>query len=87
MALRSHTTQRSSCVNPLSDPTREQNKLTDTQNQARRSDAGNNKAFTLCKAPTPTLVSPPAKDLFTKFMKVFVETKLAQALASHKSAY
>ena len=45
------------------------------------SNDGSDKAFTPSEGPTPPLVPPPAKDLFTKFMKVFMETTYAQALA------
>ena len=78
MALGSCTTRRSPCVNPPVDPT-EQDELASAQ--GGRSDAGSNKALTPPEAPTPPLVSPPAKDLFTKFMKVFMETTQAQAQA------
>ena len=48
---------------------------------SERSDACSNKAPTPLEAPTPPLIPPPAKDLFTKFMKVFMGTTQTQALA------
>ena len=42
-------------------------------------DASSNKAFTLLEAPTSPLILSPVKDLFTKFMKVFMEMAQAQA--------
>ena len=78
MALRSRTTQRSLHVNLFADFTK-QDKLAGAQ--SGRSDVGSDKAPTLPKAPTPLLIPPPAKDFFTKFMKVFMMTTQAQALA------
>ena len=78
MAPGSRTTRRSPRVNPPVDPT-EQDELAGAQ--GRRSDTGSDKAPIPSEAPTPPLVPPPAKDLFTKFMKVFMETTQAQALA------
>ena len=44
--------------------------------QIRKLNAGSNKALTPPEALTPTLV-PLTKDLFTKFMKAFVESTQA----------
>ena len=75
MAPRSHAC-RSPCVNSLTNLI-EQNKPTD-QGLARRFNVESNKASTKAhtplEAPIPTLVPPSTKDLFIKFMKVFVET-------------
>ena len=78
MAPGSYTTRRSPCVNLLANIFGEQDKLVGTP---ERSNTGSNETPTPPKAPTPPLVPPPAKDLFTKFMKVFMETIQAQALA------
>ena len=71
MALRSRTTRRSPRVNPTADISGKQDELAGAP---RRSDAGSNKAPTPPEAPTPPLVPPSAEDLFTKFIKVFMET-------------
>ena len=60
----------------MADPTREQDKLAGSQSLIKRSDTGNDKAFTSPKAPTPSLILP-TKDFFTKFMKVFIESTQA----------
>ena len=73
MAPRSRTTQQSSCVNLPTNIPREQDELAGV-----RSNSGSNKAFTSPEAPTPPFVSFFAKDLFTKFIKVFMETTQAQ---------
>ena len=39
-----------------------------------RSNADSNKVPTPLEASIPTFVPPSSKDLFTKFMKVFMET-------------
>ena len=78
MAPGSCTTRRSPCINPFIDPTK-QDELAGAQ--GRSSNAGSNEAPTLPETPTPPLVLPPTEDLFTKFMKVFIETTQAQALA------
>ena len=76
---------RSPRVNTPVDPAGELDKLAGAQGLARRSNAGSDKApteaLTPPEAPTPLLVPSPAEDLFTKFMKVFMETTQAQALA------
>ena len=76
MTLGSPTTHWSPRVNYLVDIPREQDKLA-----GAKSHTGSNEAPTPPKAPIPLVVLPPAKDLFTKFMKVFMETIQAQALA------
>ena len=74
----------SPCINTPADPTEELNELT-SQSLARRSNVGSDeaptKALTLPETPTLPLVPPLAKDLFTKFMKVFMKTTQAQTLA------
>ena len=78
------TTRRSSCVNTLVDPAGELDELVG-QGPAKRSNAGSNEspteALTPLEASTLPLVPPTSKDLFTKFMKVFMETTQAQAQA------
>ena len=71
MAPESRTTQRSLRVNPPVDPT-EQDELAGAQ--GGRSNTGNNKTPIPPEAPTPTLVPSLSEDLFTKFLKVFIET-------------
>ena len=78
MAPGSHTTRRSSRVNPPVNILGEQDEIA---NAPGKSNAGSNKASTFPEARTPSLVSPPAEDLFTKFIKVFMGTTQAQALA------
>ena len=78
MAPRFHTTQRSSRVNLPTDISGEQDELVGAP---RKSNAGSDKAPTPFEVPTLLLVPPPAEDLFTKFMKVFMETTQAQAQA------
>ena len=77
MAPGSRTTQRSPHVHPSVDII-EQDKLAGAPG---RFDANSDEAFIPPKASTPPLVPFFAKDLFTKFMKVFMETTQAQALA------
>ena len=73
---------QSPCVNPLANPIGEQDELT-SQGPVREFNAGSDEAPT--KAPTPPEASTPplvplfTKDLFTKFIKVFIETTQAQA--------
>ena len=50
-----------------------QNELASAQNAAKRSNASSNKISTLFETLTPSFVPPPTKNLFTKFMKVFME--------------
>ena len=68
----SRTNRRSPRVNPPVDPI-EQDELA-----SARSDAGSNEAFTFSKTPILPLVPPFSEDLFTEFMKVFIETTQAQ---------
>ena len=67
--------RRNPYINPLADLT-EQNELAG-QNLARRSNVGSNKAptkaHTPSEAPILPLVPPPTENLFTKFIKVFIE--------------
>ena len=72
MAPGSRTTRRSPRVNPPVDPT-EQDELAGAQ--GGRSDAGSDEAPTPPEAPPP---APTSEDLFTKFMKVFMETTQAR---------
>ena len=71
-------------VNPLADPTGEQDKLAG-QSPIRGFNAGSNeaptKALTHLEAPTPLFIYLSTKDFFTKFMKEFMETIQAQAQA------
>ena len=78
MAPKSCTTRQSLCVNLSINPTK-QDELAGAQ--GKRSDTGSNKAPTPPEALTLSLVPPPVKNLFTKFMKVFIETTQAQTLA------
>ena len=77
--------RRSPCVNTPADLAGGLDELASAQGPARRSNVGSDKAPT--KAPTPLeaptlpLVLPPTEDFFTRFMKVFMETTRAQALA------
>ena len=79
---------QSPCVKTLVDPAGELDELVGAQGLARRSNAGSNEAPTEAPTPpeasTPLLVPPTSKDLFTKFMKVFIETTQAQAQALAK---
>ena len=74
--------RRSPRVNPPADPTGEQDELAG-QGPVRRFNAGSNEAPTKAptppEAPIPPLVPPSTKDLFIKFMKVFMKTTQAQA--------
>ena len=89
IALGSYTIWQSPCVNLPVNST-EQDELAGTQAPAKRFNASNNKAFTppetLIPFETPTLplVPSPAKDLFTKFIKVFMEMTQTQALTKPK---
>ena len=81
MAPESRITQQSPRVNTPVDPARKLDELAGAQGPSRGSNAGSNEAPTLPEASTLTLVTPTSKDLFTKFMKVFMETTQAQAQA------
>ena len=67
---------RSPCVNLLANPTREQNKFVG-QSSVQKSNVRNNKApikaFTPLKALTLPFVPSSTKDLFTKFIKIFIK--------------
>ena len=71
-------TCRSPCVNTLVDPARELDKLAGASDLAKISNAGSNETFTealtLPKAYTSPFVPPTSENLFTQFMKVFMET-------------
>ena len=69
---------RSPRVNTPVDPAEELDELAGAQGPTRRSNPGSNEAPTPLEAITPPLVSP-IKDLFTKFMKVFMEMSQAPA--------
>ena len=75
MAPRSYA-RRSPYNNPLANLTGEQDELVSLQGPVRRSDIGSDEAPTPSEAPTLPLV-PPIKDLFTKFIKAFVESTQA----------
>ena len=74
MAPGFHITQQSPCVNLFANPIREQNELIGNQGLARKSDASSNKAPIFSETPILPLILSPAKDLFLKFMKIFIET-------------
>ena len=65
---------RTPCVNTLVDPAEELDELAGAQGPARRSNAGSDEASIPPEASTPPLVPPTSEDLFTKFMKMFMET-------------
>ena len=77
----------SSCVDPPANPIGEQNEFAG-QDLVQRFNAGSNEASTKAPIPpealTPPLVLLSTKDLFTKFIKVFMETTQAQAQALAK---
>ena len=76
---------RSPCVNLPPDLAGEQDKLADIEDPVRGSNVGSDeaptKASTPLEAPIPPLVPLPTEDLFTKLMKLFIETTQAQARA------
>ena len=78
MAPGSLTTRRSPCINPPASIPGEQDELAGAPG---RSNAGSDEAPAPPEASTPPLAPPTSKDLFTKFMKVFIETTQAQAQA------
>ena len=61
-------------VNTPVNPAGELNELASAQSPARWSNAENNEALTLPEAFIPPLVLPTSEKLFTKFMKMFMET-------------
>ena len=80
MAPGSHTTCQSPRVNISVNSARDLDQLAG-QGSAKRSNAGSyqapTEAPTPLKASTPPFVPPTSKDLFTKFMKVFMKTTQA----------
>ena len=85
MAPRSCTIRRSPRVNTPVDLVEELDELAGAQGPAKRSNTGSDKAFIEASTPleafTPPLVSTTSKDLFTKFIKVFMKTTQAQVQA------
>ena len=84
MAPGSRTIRRNHCINTSVNPAGELDELAGAQSSAKRSNAGSDEAST--EAPTPSEASTPPlipslEDLFTKFMKVFMETTQAQVQA------
>ena len=77
MALESCITRQSLYVNPSANISGKQNELAGTP---KKSDTGSNEAPTSPKTPTSPLVFFLAKDLFMKFIKVFMETTQAKTL-------
>ena len=81
MALKSRAIHQSPCVKTSVNPARELDELAGAQVPAKRSNAGSNEAlteaFTPLEASTPPFIPPSSKDLFTKFMKMFIETMQA----------
>ena len=69
-------------INIPANPAEKQDELAGAQSPARWSNVGSDKAPTKAhiplEAPTPPFVPLSAKDLFTKFMKVFIETTQAR---------
>ena len=78
MALESRTICWSPCINIPVDDVGKIDELASAEGPAKRSNAGSDeaptKATTPTEAPTPLLIPPTSKDLFTKFIKVFLET-------------
>ena len=72
---------RSPCVNNPVDPAGELNELVGAQGLGRGSNAGSNEVLTSPEASTPPFVPPTSDDLFTKFIKMLMETTQAQAQA------
>ena len=73
-----YTTRQSPCVYTLADPAKELDKLTGAKKPARKSNVGSYKTPTKANTPHEALTLPFVllfvKDLFTKFMKMFMET-------------
>ena len=73
---------RSPCVNTPVDPAGELDELAGAQDPVKefnaRSDKAPTEALTPPEASTSPLVPPTSEDLFTKFMKVFMETTQAR---------
>ena len=76
---------RSFCVNIPLDSTGELDELAGAQDPAKRSNTRSNEASietpTFPEASIPSLVPLTSENLFTKFMKVFMETTQAEAQA------
>ena len=70
-------TYRNPRVNPPANLAGEQDKLTGAQGLAKKSNVRSNKAPTKALISLESLTSPfvplPAKNIFTRFMKVFIE--------------
>ena len=85
MALRSCIIRQTCYVNTPVNLAGELDELAGTQSPVKRSNAGSNKAPTktlsLLETSTLPLILPTSEDLFTKFMKVFMEITQAQAQA------
>ena len=81
-------TRRSLCVNTPANLVEKLDEIAGAQDPAIKSNAGSNEAFTkvptLPEAPTLPLAPLPTEDLFTKFIKVFIKTTQAQALAEQQ---
>ena len=70
MALGSCITQRNLYINLLIDLI-EQDELA---YEPKKSNVNSNKALTLSEAPSLSFVPSPTENVFTKFMKMFIET-------------
>ena len=79
MALGSRIIRRSPCVNTPVDPAGKLNELAGAQGPVRGSNNDSDEASTPPESSTPPLIAPTSEDLFTKFMKVFIEMTQAQA--------
>ena len=64
-------------INTPIDTAGELDELAGAQGPAKKSNAGSDEAPTPPKAPIPPLVPFTSEDLFTKFIKVFMETTRA----------
>ena len=79
MAPRSCIIRQSFWINISADFTGELDELVGAQGPTKRSNIGSNEALTPPKASILLLVPSPTKDLFTKFMKMFIEMTKTQA--------
>ena len=77
MAPGSCTIQKSPCVNLSVYPIK-QDELAGAQDLAGKFNANSNETPTLPEALTPPFVPLYVEDLFTKFIKMFIETTKAQ---------
>ena len=81
MALGSHTTRWSSCMNTPVDPAGELDELASTQGLVKRSNTGSDETFTQARispeASTPPFLPPTSKNLFTK-VKIILRPQAAQ---------